>query len=145
MTQLTGSQGISQRTSLHIAAAIVGVVAVAAIGVSFGRWVVPANDSGSGAVETTAGSVSAAAVIAEKHYELRGATFEFDDAGWAVAGVSQAPASVIAEKHYELRGATFEFDGASPPVAPGSQSPAATIAEKHYELRGATFELDEAR
>lgn len=144
MTQLTGSQRIGRNTGLQIAAAIVGMVAIAAVGVSFGRWVVPANDSGGSVAVSNEASISPASVIAEKHYALRGATGEFDAVNVAPVIVGESPASAIAQRHYQQRGQFGELDGIGAVIAPQYSSPAAEIAQRHYEQRGATGEFDGA-
>lgn len=146
MTQLTGSRGIGRNTALQIAAAVVGVVAVAAVGVSFGRWVVPANDSSSGTAGiTNESATSAASIIAERHYELRGATGEFDAVNVQSVIVGESPASAIVQRHYEQRGQFGELGAQAPAVTTNSESPAAQIAQRHFELHGATGRIDEAR
>jgi hypothetical protein len=95
MTQLTGSPRVTRQNAIQI----VAVVAIAAVGISFGRWVVPAGDSTSGSSLTanSASTTSAAETIAERHFEQRGP----EVLGAVAAPDYTSPATTIAERKFE--------------------------------------------
>lgn len=140
MTQLTGTLRLNRNNALYVAA----LVAVAAVGISFGRWVVPAGDSTGSGDAVNSSATSPAAVIAERHFEQRGAFPEVAVAAVVNAPVENAahPATIIAERHFEARGGYGEISGGVAVTSTVDRSPASVIAERHFETRGAYGELD---
>jgi hypothetical protein len=119
---------------------IVAIVAVAAIGLGFGRWVVPAGGSTgptSDDVATVSSSASAAERIAVRGIEQRGGIFEGADVLAAVNAPSQPSAAArIAEAKIQRHGFYEEPTTLSVVVAPSGPSAAARIAEAKVDRHG---------
>lgn len=129
MTQLTGSARITRQNAVQIVAA----VAVAAVGISFGRWVVPAGDSTSGS-SLTANSISTTSVaetIAERHFEQRGGYGEAEVLGAVTAPNYTSAAETIAERHFDLRGGYSAADPAGVVSIPNDSSATETPTGSH--------------
>ena len=154
MKQSPRSRGLGKNTTMQLAV----LAAVAVIGISFGRWGVPASASDdSPAFDTRNVSVSAAAAINERKYEsgrLDSILFGDDRTGSAqaasVAGSSQphavSPAATINERRYEsgrLDNILFLEDSAasaSSSTAPQQTSAAEVIVLRKYES-GRLYEI----
>jgi hypothetical protein len=150
MTPITSSkglvlQGFGRRSVLQLAA----VVAIAVVGISFGRWVIPASTSSAATnPEITAQSTSAAAIITQRSFDSgRLDSILFPESA-AVADTSasvvdtNAPrtmsaAAIITQRSYDsgrLDNILFPDDVAvAATKAPNTMSAAETIAMHKYE------------